>query len=289
MLKNHMSTCKKTHVNMQHLFLMERDSERACERERESERASEREKENERERERVRESERLTPGPYQAPHSPAPKSIDAGREQCTAWSWHDFSIASCAAPCHPRIPAASRLLPSPTPPTCIERFLAAAAGQHGKTAAPPANARSSPRVAGRTQPSTHDSGEKSPPAHGRKGVSPLHALHSSPRQHAGAPSDGRSPPLRSAQRLRLTRIPSEQQQRAPRCPPAETLQCRASTRPRPHPAHADTADTPMHATRDRPTRARAHCLSSGGVRPPGTAQPSAQDHAMLLSACACAA
>jgi hypothetical protein len=31
----------------------------------------------------------------------------------------------------------------------------------------------------------------------------------------------------------------------------------ASTRPRPHPARADTAHTPMHATRDRPTRARA--------------------------------
>jgi hypothetical protein len=52
--------------------------------------------------------------------------------------------------------------------------------QHGKTAAPPANARSSPRVAGRPQPSIHAGGEKSPPAHGRRGVSPLHALHSSP-------------------------------------------------------------------------------------------------------------
>ena len=30
-----------------------------------------------------------------------------------------------------------------------------------------------------------------------------------------------------------------------------------STRPRPHPARADTAHTSMHATRDRPTRARA--------------------------------
>jgi hypothetical protein len=133
---------------------------------RESERARkrERERENARARERARESERATPGPYQAPHSPAPKSIAAGRERCAAQrgrgSPHDFSSASCSAHCYPRIPAASRLLPSPTPPACstpigtsIERFLAAAAGQHGKTAAPPANARSSPRVAGRTQPS----------------------------------------------------------------------------------------------------------------------------------------
>ena len=28
MLKNHMSTCKKTHVNMQHLFLMAREHRR---------------------------------------------------------------------------------------------------------------------------------------------------------------------------------------------------------------------------------------------------------------------
>ena len=96
---------------------------------------------------------------------------------------------------HPVPPHSNQELPSPTPPACStpigtsnERFLAAAAGQHGKTAAPPANARSSPRVAGRTQPSIHAGGEKSPPAHGRTGVSPLHALHSSPldtpRQHA---------------------------------------------------------------------------------------------------------
>ena len=56
----------------------------------------------------------------------------------------------------------------PTPPACstplgtIERFFAGAAEQHGKTAAPPANARPSPRVAGRTQPSIHAAGgEKS--------------------------------------------------------------------------------------------------------------------------------
>ena len=52
----------------------------------------------------------------------------------------------------------------------------------------------------------------------------------------------------------------------------------ASTRPRPHPARADNAHTPMHATRDRPTRARECRRSSGGVRPPGTAQPRAQEH-----------
>ena len=38
----------------------------------------------------------------------------------------------------------------------------------------------------------------------------------------------------------------------------------ASTRPRPHPASTDTAHTPMHATRDRLTRARARRRSSGG-------------------------
>ena len=38
----------------------------------------------------------------------------------------------------------------------------------------------------------------------------------------------------------------------------------ASTRPRPHPSRTDTAHTPMHATRNRPTRARARRRSSGG-------------------------
>ena len=52
----------------------------------------------------------------------------------------------------------------------------------------------------------------------------------------------------------------------------------ASTRLRPHPTRADTAHTPMHATRDCPTRARACRRPSGGARPPGTAQPSAQEH-----------
>ena len=38
----------------------------------------EREIERERERESVRESERATPGPYQAPHGPAPRSSRGG-------------------------------------------------------------------------------------------------------------------------------------------------------------------------------------------------------------------
>jgi hypothetical protein len=53
----------------------------------------------------------------------------------------------------------------------------------------------------------------------------------------------------------------------------------ASTLQRPHPASVGTAHTPMHATHDRPTRARARRRASGGVlRPPGTAQPRAQEH-----------
>ena len=139
------------------------------------------------------------------------------------------------------------------------RCSAGAAGQHGKTAAPPANAQPSPRVAGRTQPSIHAAGgEESPPAHGRTDVRPLHALHSSPLDtpactRARRLDDGRSPPPRRAQRLRPTRTPPAQQQRAPRRPPTETLQCRA---PRPHPARADTAHTPTHSARDRPTLGR---------------------------------
>ncbi len=199
---------------------------------------------------------------------------------------------------HPHTPTHTHTLQTiettgqlPTPPACstppgtIERFFAGAAEQHGKTAAPPANARPSPRVAGRTQPSIHaNGGERSPPTHGRTDVSPSHALHSSPLDtpastRARRLDDGRRPPPHHAQRLRPTRTPHVQQQRAPRRPPTETLQCRASTRPRPHPARADTAPTPTHATRDRPTRARARRRSSGGgVRPPGTAQPRAQEH-----------
>jgi hypothetical protein len=49
-------------------------------------------------------------------------------------------------------------------------------------------------------------GEKSPPAHGRTDVSPLHALHSSPIDTPASTralrlDDGRSPPPRRAQRL----------------------------------------------------------------------------------------
>ena len=186
----------------------------------------------------------------------------------------------------------------PTPPACstplstIERFFAGAAEQHGKTAAPPANARPSPRVAGRTQPSIHAAGgEKSPPAHGRTDVSPLHSLHSSPLDtpastRARRLDDGRSPPPRHAQRLRPNRTPPAQQQRAPRRPPTETLQCRASTRPRPHPARADTAPTPTHATRDRPTRARARRRSSGVCARPAPHSPAPKEHGTPMP-CAC--
>jgi len=72
----------------------------------------------------------------------------------------------------------------------------------------------------------------------------MHAItHTHPytRTHcARRLDDGRSPPPHHAQRLRPTRTPPSQQQRAPRRSPTETLQCRASTRPRPHPARADT-------------------------------------------------
>ena len=61
--------------------------------------------------------------------------------------------------------------------------------------------------------------------------------------------------------------------RKPGRKPGRTLhnggRLQASTRPCPHPARADTAHTPMHATRDCPTRARARRRSR---RPPGTAQ-----------------
>ena len=52
----------------------------------------------------------------------------------------------------------------------------------------------------------------------------------------------------------------------------------APTRTRPHPARAGTAHTPAHATRDRPTRARACRRPSDGACPPGTAESSAQEH-----------
>ena len=69
--------------------------------ERPSERASERERERERKRERARESERGTPG----------------RERCVARSLLTAPFLKCVL-CYPRIPAASCLLPSPTPPAC---------------------------------------------------------------------------------------------------------------------------------------------------------------------------
>jgi len=47
---------------------------------------------------------------------------------------HDFSSASCSAHCYPRIPAASRLLPSPTPPACRMRMVPDMGG--GTTLAP---------------------------------------------------------------------------------------------------------------------------------------------------------
>jgi len=116
--------------------------------------------------------------------------------------------------------------PHAAPPSTVVRCFAGAAGQHGKTAAPPANARPSPRVAGRTQPSIHAAGgEKSPPAHGRTDASPSHALHSSSLDtpastRARRLDDGQRPPPRHAQRLRPTRTPHAQQQRAPRRPRA---------------------------------------------------------------------
>ena len=97
----------------------------------------------------------------------------------------------------------------------------------------------------------------------------------------------RSPPLRRAQRLRLTRIPPAQQQRAPRCPPAETLQCRPR-RGRALTPPAQTLRTPQCTppvtARPGPAHANARhpwppfAWAYLGVRPPGTAQPRAQEH-----------
>ena len=70
----------------------ERERQQASVRARESQRASKRERkrENARARERVREKASVLPT-YQAPHSPAPRSISAGRERCAARSCpHDF-------------------------------------------------------------------------------------------------------------------------------------------------------------------------------------------------------
>ena len=265
-----------------------------------SKQARERERERARERERVRESERAT-------HISGTAQPRAQKHLCRAGAVCSAVVTARFIPVHPVIACITCMRPHThthththtannrnnrsaphaarmQPPSTVVRFFAGAAGQHGKTAAPPANARPSPRVAGRTQPSIHAAGgEKSPPAHGRTDVSPLHALHSSPLDtpastRARRLDDGRSPPPRRAQRLRPTRTPPAQQQRTPRRPPTETLQCRASTRPRPHPAHADTTPPPTHATRDRPTRARARRRSSGVCARPAPHSPAPKEH-----------
>jgi len=250
-----------------------------------------------------------------------------GVQRCHG-SLHDFSSASCSSHCYPRIPAELLFLPSPTPTTCstpigttIERFFAASSGQHGKTDAPPVNARSSPRVAGRTQPSIHASGEKRPPAHGRTGVSPLHNLHSSPldtpRQHEhGRLDDDRSPPLRHAQRRSLTRIPPSHQQSAPQCPPpspgkpapthivasaldvhprspcpAESLQCRPRrclALRRPHPTCADTCApqcTPPATARPGPAAAPAAACARPAPHSPAPKSMACRCHARVTSVC----
>ena len=112
--------------------------------------------------------------------------------------------------------------------------------------------------------------------------SPSHALHSSPLDtpastRARRLDDGQRPPPHHAQRLRPTLTPHAQQQRAPRRP-TETLQCMASARPRSHPAPADTAPTLTHATRDRPTRARARRRSSGVCARPAPHSPAPKEH-----------
>jgi len=183
--------------------------------------------------------------------------------------------------------------------TSIERFLAAAAGQRGKTAAPPANARSSPRVAGRTQPSIHAGGEKSPPAHGRTRCTLCTPAPSTPpaSMRACRLDDGRSPPLRRAQRLRLTRIPPAQQQRAPRCPPAETLprrgraltppaqtlrtpQCTPPVTARPGPAHAAR---PAPHSRAQAWCAMLFCQKTDSSKIDFSQEGQVKNHARLLT------
>ena len=86
----------------------------------------------------------------------------------------------------------------PTPPACstplgtIERFFAGAAEQHGKTAAPPANARPSPRVARALTPParTQRTPQCTPPVTARSG--PAHAAAPAaacarPAPHSPAP------------------------------------------------------------------------------------------------------
>jgi len=105
--------------------------------------------------------------------------------------------------------------------------------------------------------------------------------------------DDRSPPIRRAQRRRLTRIPPAQQQRAPRCPPPAPGKSApthtSASAPDAHPPRgrrarrnpcnagldaagltprADTAHTPMH------------------VSPPVTARPGPAHAAAPAAACA---
>ena len=114
---------------------------------------------------------------YPAPHSPVPKSIAAGRERCAGWSCLTARFLNCVLlstllssnPCSVALSTLAHAPACSTPiGTTIERFFAAAAGQHGKTAAPPANARPSPRVAGRPQPSIHAAGGEESPPPGRR-------------------------------------------------------------------------------------------------------------------------
>ena len=145
--------------------------------------------------------------------------------------------------------------PHAAPPSglgTIERFFAGAAEQHRKTAAPPANARPSPRVAGRTQPSIHAAGgEKSPPARGRIDVSPPHALHTSPLD---TPASTRGAPPR-----RWSKAPTSPHAAGPR--PTRTTRS-SSAQPdahRPKPCNAGPrhgrAPTPLAQTPRPPPRA----------------------------------
>ena len=140
-----------------------------------SKQARERERERARERESVRESERAT-------HISGTAQPRAQEHLCragavcsavvTARFLQGILLSHASHACdHTHPPIHTHTLQTieatgqiPTPPACstplgtIERFFAGAAEQHGKTAAPPANARPSPRVAGRTQPSIHAAG-----------------------------------------------------------------------------------------------------------------------------------
>ena len=172
----------------------EREREKASVRARASEQASERERERTRARERECERKRACyPRPISGTARPR-----AQEHRCragavcsavvTARFLQGILLSHASHACdHTHTPIHTHTLQTieatgqiPTPPACstplstIERFFAGAAEQHGKTAAPPSNARPSPRVAGRTQPPIHAaSGEESPPAHGRTDVKPV--------------------------------------------------------------------------------------------------------------------